>query len=316
MLERNDVVTPDCELVTTRVFDAPRALVFEAWTSAEHLGQWWGPRGFTTKTHEFDFRVGGTWRLTMIGPDGREYPNRVVYQEIVRPSRIVYAHHGDGDAVHFRASATFEDAGAGKTRVTMRAIFASKAERDQVVERYGAAEGAKQTIARLGEHVGEMGFYAPPDAPSLTMTRVFDAPARLVFEATTRPEHLTRWWGPRSFTLSVCEVDLRPGGAYRFVCRAKDGKEFPFSGEWREIVPHERLVFTQRFDLDPSGGASVVTVVMHEHEGRTTVALTQTFETIEARDATIRTGAKDGSVESWDRLAELLAGIARTSEVS
>lgn len=80
------------EIVTTRLFDAPRERVFAAWSSAAHLEKWWGPRGFTTTTHAFEFRVGGQWRLTMHGPDGTDYPNRLVYEEIVPFARIVYAH--------------------------------------------------------------------------------------------------------------------------------------------------------------------------------------------------------------------------------
>ncbi len=74
------------EIVTTRLFDAPPERVFEAWSRAEHLERWWGPRGFTTTTHAFDFRPGGTWKLTMHGPDGTDFPNRIVYDEIVRRS--------------------------------------------------------------------------------------------------------------------------------------------------------------------------------------------------------------------------------------
>jgi uncharacterized protein YndB with AHSA1/START domain len=167
--ERNSAEgASDREIVTTRVFDAPRDLVFEAWTRPEHLARWWGPRGFTTTTHEFDFRPGGTWRLTMHGPDGTDYPNRIVYEEIMRPSRIVYSHHGggrDGIPAQFRSTVTFED-DAGGTRVTMRGVFGSKAERDAVVEKYGAVEGAKQTLGRLGEHVAELLAARGPASPS------------------------------------------------------------------------------------------------------------------------------------------------------
>jgi len=97
------------EIVTTRTFDAAPARVFEAWSRSEHLERWWGPNGFTTTTHQFDFRPGGTWKLTMHGPDGTDYPNRLVYDEIVRPERIVYSHHGgiDGVPAQFQKTVTF-----------------------------------------------------------------------------------------------------------------------------------------------------------------------------------------------------------------
>jgi uncharacterized protein YndB with AHSA1/START domain len=92
-----DLKTDPRSIIGSRVFDAPRELVFSAFTDPKHLAQWRGPAGFTTTTHSFDFRVGGVWRFVMHGPDGRDYQNRVVYEEIVRPERIVYRHTGDED---------------------------------------------------------------------------------------------------------------------------------------------------------------------------------------------------------------------------
>jgi len=141
-------------IVTTRVYDAPRDLVFAAWSDPDRIAQWWGPNGFTTTTSEFDMRPGGVWRFVMHGPDGRDYPNRVVYEEIVRPERLVYSHGNDDDVepVHFRNTVTFEDLG-GRTRLTMRAVFPSAEERDRVAREYGAVEGGEQTLARLAEYL-------------------------------------------------------------------------------------------------------------------------------------------------------------------
>jgi uncharacterized protein YndB with AHSA1/START domain len=90
--------TSDRDLVIERIFDAPRQMVFDAWTDPETIGQWWGPRGFTTTVHEMDVRPGGVWRFTMHGPDGTDYPNRVVYDEVVAPERLVYTHGADDDS--------------------------------------------------------------------------------------------------------------------------------------------------------------------------------------------------------------------------
>lgn len=145
--------TADREIVVTRVLDAPRELVFEAWTDPEHIGSWWGPRGFTTTTHEMDVRPGGVWRLTMHGPDGTDYPNYIVYREVVRPERLAYAHGSQpGEPADFDVTVTFADEG-GKTRITMRSLFPSAAARDFVVKEYGAIEGAHQTLDRLQEHL-------------------------------------------------------------------------------------------------------------------------------------------------------------------
>ena len=99
--------TADREMVLTRLIDAPRELVFAAWTDVKHVSQWWGPRGFTTTTHAREFRVGGVWRFTMHGPDGTDYANRITYTEIVKPERPAYDHGDEGNPRMFRASVAF-----------------------------------------------------------------------------------------------------------------------------------------------------------------------------------------------------------------
>lgn len=141
-------------IIGTRMFNAPRDLVFAAWTDAKYLAQWWGPNGFTTTTSAFDFRPGGVWRFVMHGPDGRDYQNRVTFEEIVRPERIVYHHGGGGDVewVKFRTTVTFENLG-GKTRLVWRHNFPSAAERDRTIKEYSADKGLTETMARLAEFV-------------------------------------------------------------------------------------------------------------------------------------------------------------------
>jgi uncharacterized protein YndB with AHSA1/START domain len=141
-------------IVGTREFDAPRALVFSAWTDPKHLAQWWGPHGFTTTTSSFDFRPGGVWRFVMHGPDGRDYQNHVTFEEIVTPARIVYRHGGadDVEPVQFRTIVIFEAIGT-RTRITWRGEFPSAEERDRVIKEYGADKGLVETLARLGDYV-------------------------------------------------------------------------------------------------------------------------------------------------------------------
>ena len=142
-------------IVATREFDAPRALVFEVWTDPRHLANWWGPIGFTTTTSHFEMKAGGVWRFVMHGPDGRDYENRITFDEIIPPDLIRY-HHGGGDdvePVQFRTTVTFEELERSLTRVTLHATFPSAAERDRVIKDYGAAEGAKQTLSRLADYV-------------------------------------------------------------------------------------------------------------------------------------------------------------------
>jgi uncharacterized protein YndB with AHSA1/START domain len=152
-----DLETDPRAIVGTREFDAPRELVFSVWTDPKHLAEWWGPIGFTTTTHSFDFRPGGVWRFVMHGPDGRDYQNRVTFDEIVAPQRISY-HHGGGDDVEpvlFKTSVTFEDLG-GKTRITWRGVFPSAEERARVIKEYGADKGLAQTMARMADYIAAM----------------------------------------------------------------------------------------------------------------------------------------------------------------
>ena len=159
MAARNslDLEQDQRSIVGTRVFDVPRELVWTVWTDPKHPAQWWGPNGFSTTTSAFDMRPGGVWRFVMHGPDGRDYQNRITFDEIVKPERLVY-HHGGGEdvePVQFRTTVTFEDLG-NKTRLTLHAVFPSAAERDRVIKEYGADKGAEQTLSRLADYVAQL----------------------------------------------------------------------------------------------------------------------------------------------------------------
>jgi uncharacterized protein YndB with AHSA1/START domain len=149
-------VASDRELVVARTIDGPRPLVFEAYGDVKHLAHWYGPNGFTTTTRRFAFRPGGVWEFIMHAPDGTDYPNYIEYREIVPPERIVYVHGADArDPKAFVSTVTFVERGPA-TEVTMRAVFKTKAMRDEVVDRYHALEGGKQTLGRLAEYVATL----------------------------------------------------------------------------------------------------------------------------------------------------------------
>ena len=150
-----------------------------------------------------------------------------------------------------------------------------------------------------------------PSEREIAMTRAFDAPRSLVFDAWTRPELLKRWLGVRGgWSLAVCEVDLRVGGAYRFVWRGPTGKEMGMGGVYREIVRPERLVATEKFDDPWYEGEALDTTVLVEQGGKTTVTTTVRYESKEARDAVLKTPMATGVAESYDKLAEYLASAA------
>src|SRR5258708_712966 len=180
----------DREIAASRVFDAPRDLVWKLFTEPEHIKQWWGPRGFSLTIHKMDVRPGGEWSFIMHGPDGRDYENEVVFTELVKPSRIAYKHTV---GPFFEAIIDFTEEN-GKTIIAWRMIFPSAAERDATAEKYGAVVGLTQTIDRLEERVA----YAA-GGPQYHVTRTFDAPRELVWKAWTDAESLAKWWGPRQY---------------------------------------------------------------------------------------------------------------------
>lgn len=139
------------EIVITRVIDAPRDLVFDAWTKEEHLSKWWGPQGFTNSFQKFEMKPGGTWQFIMHGPDGVDYPNTNVFVEVVKPEQIVFKH-----AVfpHFLGTAIFEDLD-GKTKLTYSKFFEENETVFDKVKTY-AVPGAEQTMDRLEEHLASI----------------------------------------------------------------------------------------------------------------------------------------------------------------
>jgi uncharacterized protein YndB with AHSA1/START domain len=146
-----------------------------------------------------------------------------------------------------------------------------------------------------------------PSEREVTMTRVFDAPRHLVFEAWTQPELVKRWlYGPDDWRLAVCELDLRVGGALRFVWRDSAQQSMGMSGVFREIAPPDRLVFTEIWDEDWTGGEALNTLIFTEHAGKTTMTQTVLYSSRAARDGALKTGMEAGAAVSYDRLAELL----------
>ena len=257
----------------TRLFDAPPDLVFEMWSDPKHLAKWWGPRGFTITTNEFAFKPGGVWDFVMHGPDGRDYKNRIVFREIVRPKRIAYSHVSTPP---FEASATFTER-SGKTEVAMLGVWESVELRDRVAKQFNAIQGMHDTMDRLGEAVA--------NADAFVISRTLDAPRDLVWKAFTEEDRLAKWFGPKGATVIHSKNDLRPQGVYHYAMRTPDGVEMWGKWVYREILKPQRLVYVSAFS-DPKGGITrhpmapdwpaemLSTLTFEEKNGRTTVTLT------------------------------------------
>ena len=153
MNEASNAPPTDREIVVTRVLNAPRELVWQAYTDPKHVPNWWGPRGFTITVHEMDVRPGGIWRFMMRGPDGTNYPEKIEYIEVVKPDRLVFFHGSDreNDVQRFHVTVTFSERGT-QTEVVSRLLFNTIEQRDQTVN-FGAIELGNQTFERLSEYL-------------------------------------------------------------------------------------------------------------------------------------------------------------------
>jgi uncharacterized protein YndB with AHSA1/START domain len=236
--------TSDRELVFTRRFDAPREMVWQAWTDSSQLARWWGPDGFSITTHAHEMAKGGGWQFTMHGPDGQDYPNHITYLEVEAPARMVYIHGGaPGDVTApFQTSMTLTEEG-GVTLLTMHATFASAADLAYVIKHYSADEGGRQTVGRLAEHLQML----TSEHPEFVMTRHFKAPRALVWKAWTDPAVLADWFGPKGCVTRIERFELKPGGVWHSYMVMPDGMEMWAKFEFQEIVPLERLVWLHGF---------------------------------------------------------------------
>ena len=152
-----------------------------------------------------------------------------------------------------------------------------------------------------------------PTDREIVMTRVFDAPRELVFRALTTPELLKRWFGPHGWTLAECEIDLRVGGAWRFLSKGPNGRTMGMRGVYRVIAPPERLEYTESFDEWPQQGSALITITLAERDGRTTLTGTSLAPSREIRDAVLATGMEHGAAETYDRLADMLQALAENA---
>jgi uncharacterized protein YndB with AHSA1/START domain len=275
------VSTPANEIIITRLFDAPRELLFDTWTNPLHIPHWYGPHGFSTTVQEMSVVPGGDWRLTMRGPDGREFRNHIVFSEVDRPSRLVYQHHHEpgSEFATQDVQVTFESRGS-QTLLTLRMIFSSVEERDRIERTYHAIEGGNGTLARLAAYAPQVAE-ASKDERTLTITRTIKAPRELVFAAWTDPVHLAQWWAPKNFNNPVCEADARPGGRWHIVMRGPEGPysaDYPCGGVYELIDPPNRLAFTNNATA-PDGSIIIrgfTSVTFAEQPDGTTLLTLQT----------------------------------------
>ena len=159
----------------------------------------------------------------------------------------------------------------------------------------------------IANEPGVTSITTPTDREVL-ITRVVDAPRRLVWQAYVNPEHVPHWMKPKGWTMPVCEIDLGPGGGWRYGWRRTDGTQLEMRGAYQEVTPQERLVWTESWGAD--WPETLNTLRLQEHDGRTTIAMTIRYPSRDARDTAMRTGMSDGANESFEQLDEHLRAMA------
>ena len=303
------------ELILTRIYGAPRSLVFKAWTDARHMARWWGPRGFTNPVCEVDVCPGGLIRIDMRGPDGTTYPMKGVFQEIREPERLVFTstaledEHGK-PLLEILNTVTFDDF-KGITKLTLHARLVTKdfkltPQVDAALS--GMEQGWSESLYRLADEVDSISKSASAER-EIVISRIFDAPRELVWNAWTDPKHVVKWWGPRGFTTTIEEMDVRPGGVWRHTMHGPDGANYPNKSVFTEVVKHERIVFSHSGGKEGGPGANFqATWTFEEQGGKTKLTMRMVFGSAQERNQVVKDfGAIEGGKQTLERLAEHLA---------
>ncbi|MGG9961214.1 SRPBCC domain-containing protein [Ferruginibacter sp. SUN106] len=273
------------ELIISRILNAPAALVWDAWTKPEHIIKWWGPTGFTTTDKGMTVKPGGDWRFMMHGPDGRDYPNRIVFIEVDPPKKLVYKHSGDNDTepVNFHVTVTFENLG-NKTNLIMHSVFESAAELERLNKEYGAIEGGQQHIGRLDEFVTIL------NSEPFVIERIYNAPVATVWQALTDNTEMKKWY----FDIAGFKPEV--GFEFSFAGQGKEGENYIHLCKVMEVIKEKKITYSWRYE--GYEGNSFVTFELSAEGEKTKLKLTHAgLETFPATAS--NAFAKINFAEGW-----------------
>jgi uncharacterized protein YndB with AHSA1/START domain len=309
------------ELRITRVYDAPVQAVWDAWTDPSQVAKWWGPRGFTLTTHAKDLRPGGTWRYTMHGPDGTDYPNVTRYLEVEPRSKLVYDHGGTDDRPPlFRVTVTFAES-RGKTTMDMRMTLPTP-EAAEETRQFIKKAGGDSTWDRLAEYLDK----ESTGHERFVINRTFDAPLATMFRMWTDPAHFSRWLPPTGFRMEFRQADIRPGGRGFYMMTDDAGVTMHGRVEYLAVEPPGRIVYTQQFCDEtgtrptrhpqaPTWPETMLTAVTLAEEGpdRTRVTVTWEPQGAVTREELETFGkARGGMAQGWTGSFDKLEGHLAT----
>lgn len=239
-------------LVIARNFAAPRALVFKAWSSAEHMKRWFCPECYTVPEAEIDFRPGGVCAICMRSPEGQDFWSRGEYIEIAPPDRLVFSGTvavGGSPKFSTRTTVTFEDDGAG-TRMSVHQAYEIFDEAFLFAVE-GASEGWRTTLDKLEREVARIQAEGSVVHATFSIERIYDASPARVFHALSDQAVKARWFtGVDGYTVLECDMDVRPGGRERVKGRWASGVVATFDANYFDVVPNRRLVYAYEMQLD------------------------------------------------------------------
>lgn len=291
-------VSSDSTLQTSRVLRAAPADILRAFQEPGRLARWWGPKGFRNTFHEFAFEPGGVWRYDMHGPDGADYPNKSVFEE-VSSKRIVIRHLEP--LHHFLLTIDLAEEGGG-TLLTWSMVFDSVEECDKVRPYVPLCN--EENLDRLES---ELARIAAGDR-ELVILRYIEAPPEKLYRAWTEPELVKQWFAPLPYTTPVAELDVRPGGSSMIIMRSPDGTDLPNPGVYLEVVPNKRIVATDAYTTawQPSAKPFLtIDLTFEDLGGRTRY----TARALHWNAADRETHEKMGFYPGWSQCADQLEAL-------
>ncbi len=309
------------QLLITRIFDAPREMVWNAWTRPDLVMRWWGPKNYTAPAIQIDLRVGGRYLYCMRSPEGKDYWSTGRFREIAPQKRLILTDSFSDEKGNIVPASYYDMSGDWPLELEVKINFEEQRNKTRLSVLYEhfpagdvaglAGQGWNESLDKLGSLLAEQKtagepatLIAEPGRQEATMIRVLDAPRERVFKALTDPKLIEKWWAPRRFTIIVDKMDLRPGGSWRFLNRDAEGNEYAFHGVYHEISP-ARIVSTWEYEGMP-GHVLLGIWALEEEGGKTKFTSKSIFESVEDRDAMLKTGMEEGGRETMDRLAELV----------
>ncbi len=311
--------TKSKEIKIARIYDAPVQLVWDAWTDPAQVAQWWGPRGFTLTTHSKDLRVGGSWKYTMHGPDGVDYPNNTKYFEVEKYAKLVYDHGGNDDQPPmFRVMVLFSELD-DKTKMDMSMELATP-EAAEKTRQFIKEAGGDATWDRLAEFIEKQ----RSGKEKFVINRSFDTPLEPMFQLWTGPKHLAAWLPPTGFKMQFVKADIRPGGSSFYCMTGNNDTKMYGRTEYLKFEKPNFIVYTQQFcdanekvtrhPMSPTWPETMLTLVELAEEGPDQTRVTITWEpfgdiTKEELETFIqaRGGMTQGWTGSFDKLEDYLS---------